>query len=168
MSTDIQALAERVQRLEDEVAIKELKYRYLNACDEKEVDAINDCFAEGKIVINYANIGEFDNRDDFVALYTRMACVDNIFDMHHAQNPIITVTGPDTAIGKVALRFFNINTEAKTCAQMAGHYNDEYKKIDGQWRIVKTVFTPRTTEIKGYAEEVTKTLHAGPAAPAVG
>ncbi len=35
MSTDIQDLTERIQRLEDEVAIKELKYRYLNACDEK-------------------------------------------------------------------------------------------------------------------------------------
>jgi len=167
MSTDIQDLAERIQRLEDEVAIKELKYRYLNACDEKEVDAISECFAEGKIIISYANIGEFDNREDFVALYTRLACNDIIFDMHHAQNPIITVTGPDTAIGKVALRFFNINTETKTCAQMAGHYDDEYRKIDGQWRIVKTVFTPRTTEIKSFAEEATKTLHAGPVVPAV-
>ena len=168
MNIDLQSLTERVQKLEDEVAIKELKYRYLNACDEKEVDTIIDCFAEGQIVIKYANIGEFDNREDFVALYTRMACNTNIFDMHHAQNPIITITGPNTAIGKIALRFFNINTNARTCAQMAGHYDDEYKKINEKWHIVKTIFTPRTTEIRDFGEEVTKTLHAGPAAPAVG
>ncbi len=134
---------------------------------KKDVGVIRDCFAEGKIIINYALICELDNREDFVALYTRLGCNDITFDMHHAQNPIITVTGADTAIGKVALRFFNIYTETKTCAQMAGHYDDEYKKIDGQWRIVKTVFTPRTTEIKSFAEEATKTLHAGPVAPVV-
>lgn len=168
MNTDIESLAARVQMLEDESAIKELKYRYLNACDEKDTESITNCFAEGKIDINYAHIGQFDNREDFVALYTSMACNSFIFDMHHAQNPIITVTGVDRAIGKIALRFFNINTEVKSCAQMAGHYDDEYRKVGGQWRIVKTVFTPRTTEIKGYSEEFTKTLHAGPAAPAVG
>jgi hypothetical protein len=167
MDTDLKTLAERVQQLEDVNAIKELKYRYLNACDEKDAQEVTHCFTDGKVDINYGFIGQFDNREDFVALYTRMACNEHIVDMHHAQNPIIQITGADSARGKVALRFFTMNTNDKTCTQMAGHYDDEYKKIDGQWRIIKTHFTARTTEIKNHSGEYSKTVHAGHAPPPV-
>ena len=40
-------LEQRIARLEALEAIRQLKHRYLNACDLKEVESIRDCFATG-------------------------------------------------------------------------------------------------------------------------
>ncbi|EOT7836666.1 nuclear transport factor 2 family protein [Pseudomonas aeruginosa] len=49
-------------------AIRQLKHRYLKACDLKEVATIRDCFAEGEVAIDYGPVGTFSERDSFVTL----------------------------------------------------------------------------------------------------
>ena len=60
-------LEQRIARLEAMEAIRQLKHRYLNACDLKEVETIRDCFATGPIVVDFEAIGRFEDRDSFVA-----------------------------------------------------------------------------------------------------
>ena len=50
---DAMTLEQRIARLEALEAIRELKHRYLNACDLKDVAAIRDCFAQGPVLIDY-------------------------------------------------------------------------------------------------------------------
>ena len=38
---------QRLQQLEDKQSILELKYRYLNACDEKQPEVVTNCFISG-------------------------------------------------------------------------------------------------------------------------
>ena len=50
-------LEQRIARLEALEDIRQLKHRYLNACDLKQVEVIADCFAEGEVLIDYGPLG---------------------------------------------------------------------------------------------------------------
>lgn len=137
--TTLAALTARVQHLEDIAAIKELKHRYLRACDLKQPDVVRDCFDPDGVVIDYEGFPPFDNREAFAKVYESMACTPNIVDIHHAANPEIDMAiGSDTAKAKWGLSFQNVNVSARTCIQMACEYNDEYIKKGGRWWIKKS------------------------------
>lgn len=134
------SLEARLARLEALEAIRLLKHRYLNACDLKQVEVIRDCFAEGAINIDYGPVGTFTDRDGFVALYREMACHERVIDMHHGANPEIELLGENEAVGRWALYYFNLDGETGATRQLAGLYEDRYRRIDGAWKIVETVF----------------------------
>ena len=135
-------LEARIARLEALEAIQRLKHRYLNACDLKQVESIRDCFAEGEILIDYGPIGTFRDRDSFVAVYRELACQPRVIDLHHGANPEIYLLGEDgdEAVGRWALCYCNLDGETGATRQLGGFYQDRYRLIDGQWRIVESVF----------------------------
>lgn len=159
-------LDQRIQQLEAQQDILDLKFRYFNACDEKQPGEILECFSEGDIDINFGHIGSFNRREDFVALYTKLACHDNIVDMHHAQNPIVTLLSDSHAKAKVALRFHSIDTAAKTSIQLGGHYMDEFRKENDQWRIMKSHFIVNSVIMKDFSGDSSKVTYTGNAMPA--
>ncbi|MBL0022872.1 MAG: nuclear transport factor 2 family protein [Sphingomonadales bacterium] len=71
-------IEERLQRLEDDRAIRDLKARYLRACDSKDPESVRDCLLPTGAVIAYDGFPPFDNRDDFVAIYSQMGCAGDI------------------------------------------------------------------------------------------
>lgn len=158
-------LLQRLQEIEDINAISALKYRYLNACDAKQVETVRQCFAPGDILIDFGHIGRFENRDAFVAVFQELGCHDHIVDMHHAQNPVIHKTGEDSAKGHIGLRFLSINTRDKTRIQMAGHYDDDFIRADRQWLISASRFTVSAVEIIDFSGEHAKVVYAGNAMP---
>ena len=93
-------LEQRIARLEALEAIRELKHRYLNACDLKQVEVIRACFAEGEIAIDYGPVGLFGDRDSFVALYQSLACNERVIDLHHGANPELELLGEDEFLAK--------------------------------------------------------------------
>ena len=129
---------ERLAALEDVNAIQVLKWRYLRACDRKAVEDVRDCFVPDA-VIDYEGFPLFQDRDTFVAIYEKFGCVPNIVDMHHGQNPIIELTGPDSARGVFDCYFFQIDTEARRLTQLSVSYDDEFVRRDGRWWIARTV-----------------------------
>lgn len=133
------SIEERLERLESIEAIRQLKHRYLNACDLKAVETVKNCFAEGDIHIDYGPVGVFSDRQSFVDLYREMACQLHVVDLHHGANPEIEVDG-DSAQGRWALFYFNIDARTKASRQLGGIYEDEYQKIDGEWKITSTRF----------------------------
>ncbi|WP_068825916.1 nuclear transport factor 2 family protein [Pseudomonas sp. BMS12] len=133
-------LDQRIARLEVLEAIRQLKHRYFNACDLKEVAVIRDCFAAGPVLIDYGPVGTFHERDSFVALYQSLACHERVIDLHHGANPEIELIGTDEAQGRWALYYFNLDGESGATRQLGGLYRDRYRRIDGQWRIVETIF----------------------------
>lgn len=133
-------LAQRLARLEALEAIRQLKHRYFNACDLKQVEVIRDCFATGAILIDYDAIGVFHERDSFVALYQSLACHERVIDLHHGANPELELCGEDEAEGRWALFYFNLDAESGVTRQLGGFYQDRYRRIDGSWQIVETQF----------------------------
>lgn len=90
----------RLRRLEHAESIRDLKARYLAACDAKDPEGVRACFADGEIEIDYGPIGSFDNADDLVAVYRKMACHPHMVEMHHGSNPRIEVLDTKTARGR--------------------------------------------------------------------
>ncbi|SDS08570.1 nuclear transport factor 2 family protein [Pseudomonas oryzae] len=133
-------LEARIARLEALEDIRRLKHRYLNACDLKEVEVIRDCFAAGEILIDYGPIGTFRERDSFVAVYRELACQPRVIDLHHGANPEIDLLGDDEAVGRWALCYCNLDAETGATRKLGGFYQDRYRRVDGQWRIVATAF----------------------------
>ncbi|MBM4214190.1 MAG: nuclear transport factor 2 family protein [Gammaproteobacteria bacterium] len=131
-------LEDRLQKLEDDRAIRDLKARYLRACDMKDPETVRDTLLPDKAVIAYDGFPAFDNRDDFVAIYAQMGCVPGVFDIHHGANGIISFASPERAMGKWSLYFHNINLNLNTVTQMGVEYDDVYVKRDGRWWIAET------------------------------
>ena len=130
----------RLQRLEDIEAIRQLKANYLHHCDRKNVVAIRDCFAEGEVHIDYGELGTFNSRDAFIALYQQLACHDHIIDMHHGQNAQIQWQSPQQASATWDLYFHQIDQQKQILTQLAGFYRDQYIKQAGCWKISQTLF----------------------------
>ena len=140
MSSDVECLARRIQVLEDIEAIKQLKHRYWRGCDRQKPEDVRDCFLPDGAVVDYENVGRFEDRDSFVDLYRRLGCRDAVIDIHHGQNPEIEVTSADTARGTWDVYYYGIDLEARTATQLAGYYLDEYVRRDGRWWIAETRF----------------------------
>lgn len=135
---DIAALAARVQQLEDDRAIRDLKARYLRACDLKDPESVRDTLLPVGAVIAYEGFPAFDNRDSFVDIYAAMGCQPTIYDIHHGANGIIRFDGPDRATGLWSLYFHNINLAQRSLTQMGVEYDDVYVRQDGRWWIAET------------------------------
>ncbi|MEY5007968.1 MAG: hypothetical protein RL764_1284 [Pseudomonadota bacterium] len=131
-------LEERLQRLEDDRAIRDLKARYLQACDAKDPDSVLDTLHPKGARIAYEGFPPFDNREDFVAIYRQMGCTPDIFDIHHAANGIIRFDSDVRATGTWSLYFHNIHLGQRTLTQMGVVYDDVYVKENGRWWIAET------------------------------
>ncbi len=158
-------LESRIQALEDIEAIKRLKYDYLFFSDHKQPDKMRECFAPGKIIIDYGRIGLFENRDELVAVFDQLACAEHIIEMHHAQNPRVDLLSDSKATGVFGLYYFMIDSQRNTVTQLGGYYEDSFEKRDDGWKITATTFKVTSTQIMDVGEGMARILFAGSTAP---
>ncbi len=161
--TDTDLLA-RLHRLEATQAIIRCKSRYLAACDAKDCEGFRASFVDGPVNIDYGPIGQFDTADALTEIFQQMACHAHMLEWHHASNPQIELIADDHARGRWSLHYQLINTQDQTLTQLGGEYEDEYRCVDGQWKISATRFAPRTSLSLQLDEQAVKTLAAGPVA----
>ena len=166
MAVTIEDLAARLAALEDKEAIRLLKARYLRACDLKQPEEVRDCFLPTGVRIDYQNFPEFTDRDAFVEMYASMACNGGVYDIHHATNWDIELTGPDQARGKWSLNFRTILTGPRQIVRLAVEYDDVYRRHDGRWWIAESVsrVTSMLTEQVGEDGSITVLALAEPPA----
>ena len=164
--SDLAALARRITVLEDIEAIRQLKHRYFFFCDRKRPADVLACFAPGEVRIDYGRIGQYASAADMVEVFTALACQEHIVEMHHAQNDQIEILDATRAAATWGLYYFMINTRDNTVTQLGGYYLDEYRKIDGEWKISATAFQVTSTELLDLGEGMARVIFAGGAAPA--
>lgn len=141
----LKVLEEQLARLQAVEDIKALKARYLNACDRQDPEAVRDCFAEGEVIIDMSYFGHCRNRDEFVdGIFVPRGCHDHVLDMHHCSNPEIEILDRDNARGVWSLNYRNINTQERTVTLLSALYHDEYRRIDGQWKVSRSRTEYRT------------------------
>lgn len=125
-------IEERLQQLEDDRAIRDLKMRYLRASDAKDPENMRDCFLpDAKIFFD--GFPPFDARDPFIEIYKEMGCASGIFDIHQGGTGIIEFENDTHATGWWPLYFHNINLAQNTLTQMGVEYRDIYVKQDNRW-----------------------------------
>lgn len=132
---DFSALARRIQLLEDIEAIRRLKARYLNACDQKNPDDVRACFTDGDLIVDTAHLGVFKNADSFVEMYRNAACHDFVLDKHQAGNAEIDIIDGTHARGLWCLDYRCLNTKDRTLTLMSVLYHDTYEKLGNAWKI---------------------------------
>lgn len=145
-------LEERIQRLEDDRAIRDLKARYLRACDGKDPATVQHCLLPDAR-IRFEGFPPFDSAADFVAVYRQFGCVPGIFDIHHAANGVITFDGPDRAQGQWALTFHNIDLAERRITQFGVEYDDVYLRREGRWWIAETASRRKSLLVQSVGED---------------
>ena len=155
-----QSLAERVERLEAIDAIRQLKARYLNACDQQDPQGMSHCFAPGDVLIDMGHLGVFHHRDELAAFYRAAGCHEYILDMHHGVNPEIELIDASHARALWSLNYRNINTRDQTVTLLSLLYHDEYAKLGGEWKIVTCRVEYKTALHLSYADGELQTLLA--------
>ena len=125
-------LEQRITRLEDIEAIKQLKARYCEVCDDDHnPDRITSLFAEDAIWES-ADFGKAEGHAAIRELFTGFKKMFN-FSQHNIMNPIIEVDG-DRATGVWYIMGPWTYTENNEEKWMALRYDDDYVKRDGEWK----------------------------------
>ena len=161
MSDNNASTQARLARLEAIEAIKQLKARYLTACDRKDVEAIRNCFPDGPVVLDYGPVGSFSHRDQLLDIFQKIACNDHVFDIHLGSNPQIQIIDDQHAKGTWGLYFFQIDAATNKMMQLAGYYDDRYQAINGEWKIVECRFQHYSVQMMTLEEGLHKVQFAG-------
>ncbi len=135
--SELTDLEKRIQVLEDIEAIKKLKAKYWNSVDTKQWDSLAACFAENAF-FESPFLGRLEGRDHIVRVLKR--AMKNVKTSHQGHNPEIEITGETSASGKWALND-RVEMPENKFMKGYGHYDEEYIKENGSWKILKSALT---------------------------
>ena len=129
---DTSALERRITRLEDIEAIRQLKARYCEICDDMHnPDRIASVFAADGIWES-PDFGQAQGHDAIRELFLGFQRMFS-FSQHNIMNPIIDVDG-ERATGIWYLMGPWTQTEDDKAIWMTARYDDDYVKVDGEWK----------------------------------
>lgn len=129
---DIKELEKRITRLEDIEAIKQLKARYCEICDDfHNPDRITTIFAEDGIWES-EEFGTARGHDEIRELFKKFRQLFS-FTQHNIMNPIIEVNG-NRARGTWYFHGNHTYRENGESNLFACRYEDDYVKINGEWK----------------------------------
>ncbi len=138
------SLERRITILEDIESIKQLKLRYLYACDMRNVAGVLACFTKTDCLIDAGFIGRYERAEDFAAVFESMTQSPTHLDQHYGIGPEITITDESHASGRWRIHFQLLDSEKGVAQFMGGFYQDKYRKDDGEWKIQESVYTIST------------------------
>jgi len=118
--------------------IKRVKYKYMRCLDQKRWDEMRDVFTDDAVAGYSGGKYHFDGRDEILSFLERSMGADTFHSSHRIHQPEIDLTGPDTATGTWAMDDVVVMTDWELTVRGAAFYEDEYRKVDGEWRISRT------------------------------
>lgn len=118
--------------------------------------------------IDYQGFPLFTDRDAFVAMYESMACRGGVYDIHHAANWDIELTGPDDARGIWPLNFRTILTGPRQVTRLAVEYDDVYRRHEGRWWIAQSMSRVTSVLMEQIGEDGSVTVLASGEVPVKG
>ncbi len=129
---DLAALEKRIMRIEDIEAIKQLKARYCEICDDlHNPDRIASVFAPDAIWES-ADFGKATGHAEIRELFSNFRKMFS-FSQHNIMNPIIDVQG-DRATASWYIMGPWTYAENDDEKWLALRYDDDYVKLDGEWK----------------------------------
>ena len=127
----------KIQTLEDIESIKRLKARYWNSVDNKQWENLADCLTTD-IIFESPQLGVMEGRDYIVKVLKR--ATRTVKTAHHGHNPEIEIVDENTARGRWALND-RVETAYNKSQKGYGHYEEDYVKEDGSWKIKRSKLT---------------------------
>ncbi len=129
-------------------AIKRLKYKYMRCLDQKLWSEIAECFTENATSSYSGGKYSYRGRDAIVKFLTEAMGRPSFYSSHRVHHPEIDFTSETTATGIWALEDVVIETQWQVTIRGAAFYEDEYEKVDGEWKIKSTGYRRTYEEIQ--------------------
>ncbi len=118
--------------------VKKLKARYFRLMDKKLWDELGSVFTEDATLQYGPNTGDvFEGRKDIVEGLSSVLA--SAVTVHHGHMPEIEITGDTTASGIWAMSDYV--EMPGLILKGYGHYEEEYVKEDGRWKIRRLQLT---------------------------
>ena len=128
----------RLQILEDIEAIRKLKARYCQACDDDHNPEKLRLLFTDDAVWEASSMQRVKGREEIAKYLGAIGTSGTIRNSaHNVMNPIIEVDG-DTATGewRLIMLYTGFNADGSThFSRIIGWYKEQYRRIDGQWLI---------------------------------
>jgi hypothetical protein len=136
-------MQDKIQALLDREDIRNLRTLYSHHLDGNTIDALDQVFASDAVV--EVTVGRMEGLDairaglkDAYAQFDRDGRSYYPF-LHAITNHAIELTGPDTAKGRCYLIDWETASKPDPVPLLLlGVYDDEYRRIDGAWRITNS------------------------------
>jgi len=138
-SIETMTLEERITRLEDIEAIRQLQAKYQRCLDCRDFDGIADCFAD-EVVSAYGNGSMAYNGKAEVLGFLRKVMTEHIPSTHLIHGGEIDVNAP-TAHAKWYLEDYLNHRIFLMKLHGAAIYDVDYVKRDNRWQITKIGYT---------------------------
>ena len=148
---------DELTRLVEIDAIKRLKYRYIRCLDQKLWDELAGCLTVDASASYGGGAWSYEGRDDILEFIRTSMGSHQFLSSHRVGQPEIELTGPDTARGTWALDDLVVHLEFGVDIRGAAFYEDEYVKVDGEWRIRTTGYKRSFEEVRPRPADVTLT-----------
>ena len=130
--------------------IKQLKARYFRFMDTKDWDRWGEVFTDSATLQYGPDPGEvFEGKTAIVNGLSDI--LKDSVTVHHGHMPEIEIIGPTTATGVWAMEDFVDMPELSLKGY--GHYEEEYIKENGQWKIAKLRLTRLRVDINADGQE---------------
>jgi hypothetical protein len=124
--------------LEDQEAIRALKYAYLRLLDLKRFDELGELLTEGCTASYEGGRRAYEGRAAIVAFLTGALSDPGIVSAHHCHHPEIALAGPDRATGTWYLTDRVVVPAADLEIGGTAFYTDTYVREGGRWMIDHT------------------------------
>ena len=138
-------------------AIKQLKYRYIRALDQKRWDDLAQCLTVDATAAYGGGKYSFQGREAILD-FLRDSLGPAVLSMHQVHQPELSLTSATTATGTWALQDVVILTDRAVTVRGAAYYTDEYVKTEQVWRISHTGYDRLFEETEPRAANIT--LHS--------
>ena len=137
--------------------IKRLKYKYVRCLDQKKWDDIAECFVPDAVASYGGGAWAFEGRDAILDFLRSSMGSEKFLSGHRVGQPEIDITGPDTAKAIWALSDTVAQLEFGVDIRGGAFYEDEYVKVDGEWKIKSTGYKRTYEEMEPRADNITLT-----------
>ena len=134
----------RLQRIEDELAIRRIPTEYARALDERDFDAYVGLFAKNGQWINGKTVkkGPEEIRQLLVGIFgTPQPGFVNMKSMEVVSNIDVKIDG-DHATGTCLHVLLRRTADGTPMPALTGRYEDEYIRENGEWKILRRVDKP--------------------------
>jgi hypothetical protein len=130
--------ADSFEELADIEAIKQLKHAYFRLLDSKEFEVLGELFVEDATTSYESGKYSQTGREEIISFLSTSLGDTAIVHEHLGHHPEIVLTGEDSAAGSWYLHDRVVVPSADFELGGTAIYRDEYKKVDGAWRISHT------------------------------
>jgi hypothetical protein len=121
-------------------SIRTLKARYFRLLDTKRWDEWGALFVKDAVLAIPELDRTLSGREAIVAWVRRE--LEDVRTVHHGHTCEIEITGPETATGIWAmsdeLHYPAGDRAGRSVVRGAGHYVEEYRRVDGAWLIARS------------------------------